>query len=358
MNLNNNKQWISDIDEILDSFDILKELSGRSVLITGATGLIGSALTYLLLRFNELHTHHITIYAAGRSQEKIETQFGVFLDRNDFSYVPYDATKSDNRLDFDCDYIIHGASNATPAAISNQPIETMLSNIIGMKYLLDYAKEHHPKRVLFISSSEIYGNKTSNTPFLENEYGYIDLLNPRNSYSIGKRATETLCTGYASEYGVDFVIARPGHIYGPTASIEDNRVSSQWAYSAAKQLPIIMKSDGAQIRSYCYCLDCASALLTILLKGESSHAYNISNRDSVITIKDMAQLLAVAGETELIIQNASEKEQRNFNPMSNSALNSDALYALGWRGLFHAEHGLSHTVSILRESISKKGSIK
>lgn len=353
MNLNKNKLWISDVDEILASSDLIEKLTGHSILITGATGLIGSSLTFLLLRYNELHNQHICIYAAGRNQEKFNNRFGSYLNHDYFTYVPYDATKTDNRLNFDCDYIIHGASNATPATISNQPTETMIGNIIGMKCLLDYAKEHHSKRVLYISSSEVYGKKTDNSAFREDEYGYVDLLNARNVYSVGKRATETLCAGYASEFGVDFVIARPGHIYGPTASIDDNRVSSQWAYSAAKQLPIIMKSDGAQIRSYCYCLDCASALLTILLKGESSHAYNISNRDSVITIKDMAQLLAVAGETELIIQNASEKEQRNFNPMPNSALNSDALYTLGWRGLFRAERGFSHTVSILKKSILK-----
>lgn len=188
----------------------------------------------------------------------------------------------------------------------------MLSNFVGINYLLDYAKKNSIKRVLYISSSEIYGKKEENTPYLPNQYGYIDLLNPRNSYSISKRASETLCISYAEEYNVESVIVRPGHIYGPCASITDNRVSSTWIYSAANGKDIIMKSNGEKIRSYCYCLDCASAILKILLTGKKLHAYNISNPSSVISIKDVALILTNYAKVNLKIEIPSDEEKKRI----------------------------------------------
>ena len=215
-------------------------------------------------------------------------------------------------------------------------------------YLLDYAKNCGTKRLLYISSSEVYGKKADDIPLKEDEYGYIDLLNPRNSYSIGKRAAETLCISYGSEYGIESVIVRPGHIYGPTASSADNRVSSVWAFDAAAGRNIVMKSSGTQIRSYCYCLDCASAILKVLLCGESGKAYNISNPESVISIRELAEILAKTGKVILKINDPTEKEMKQFNPMTNSSLDGKHLLDLGWQAFFDAKKGLSHTVEILK----------
>ena len=249
--LYNNNQWISDIDKVQTILPELNTLAGHSILITGAAGLICSSVVDILFRYNDTHDNKIQILAAGRWLEEMTTRFGDQVNRPDFTFVLYDAAKTDNHISVHADYIIHGASNAHPALVMKEPVETMMSNFLGMKYLLDYAKEQRTKRILYISSSEVYGNKPGDEPFKEGQYGYIDLLNPRNSYSVGKRAAETLCASYAAEYGVESVIVRPGHIYGPTASPYDNRVSSAWAYQAAKGEDIIMKSDGAQMRSYC-----------------------------------------------------------------------------------------------------------
>lgn len=345
----NSKLWISDIDEIIEGLPELAELEGKSVMITGAAGLICSSVVDILFRYNDTHDTPIHIYAAGRWLEEMTVRFGDQVERPDFTFVIYDASKTNNDLDVHADYIIHGASNAFPGMIIKEPVETMLSNFVGMKYLLDHAKENGTKRILYISSSEVYGRKDGDQPYREGEYGYIDLLNPRNSYSVGKRAAETLCASYAAEYGVESVIVRPGHIYGPTASPNDNRVSSAWAYAVARGEDIVMKSDGSQLRSYCYCLDCASAILKVLIKGENIHAYNISNPDSIVSIKEMAELLAGAAGVRLIQEEASEEEKKGFNPMSNSSLDSSGLLALGWKGTFDAERGFAHTVDILKE---------
>ncbi len=345
------KQWITDIDRVIRILPELDELAGKSIMITGAAGLICSSIVDVLFRYNDTHDIKIRILAAGRWIEEMTARFGVMVKRADFVFVKYDASRTENQIDVHSDYIIHGASNAHPALIVKEPVETMMSNFLGMKFLLDYAKEQKTKRILYISSSEIYGEKANNEPYREGQYGYIDLLNARNSYSVGKRATETLCASYAAEYGVESVIVRPGHIYGPTASPYDNRVASAWAYQVARGEDIVMKSDGAQIRSYCYCLDCASAILKVLLRGENCHAYNISNPDSIISIKRMAEILAESFGVRLRQESPTAEEKKSFNPMSNSSLESKSLLDIGWRGSFDAREGFDHTVRILRENM-------
>lgn len=353
MSIYNSKQWISDIEDVVQSLPELLELAGKTVMVTGAAGLICSAVVDVFFRYNESHDVPINILAAGRWPEEMEKRFCEYCVKPYYRFISYNAVKGENDLNIPCDYVIHGASNASPDMIGKEPVETMCSNFTGLLELLQYAKECGAKRLLYISSSEVYGKKEGNTPFHTDEYGYIDLLNPRNSYSMGKRAAETLCASFSAEYGVETVIVRPGHIYGPTASPYDTRVSSVWAYAAARGDDIVMKSDGAQLRSYCYCLDCAAAILKVLLCGKNLHAYNISNPASIISIREMAEILAESAEVELKLEFPTEEEKKIFNPMRNSALDSRELAALGWSGLFNAECGFSHTIEILKEIINQ-----
>ena len=348
--LYDSKNWIFDLDTVLQTLPELDELAGKIVLITGVGGLVCSAVTDLLIRYNETHKSPIIVYAAARSEEKILERFGTYAERDWFRFIPYDAGAESDHFPPKISYIIHGASNASPDRIVKEPVETMVSNFTGLRNLLEYSRTHNCKMLLYISSSEVYGKKENTDPYREDEYGYIDLLNPRNSYSVGKRAAETLCVSYAAEYGTQSVIVRPGHIYGPTAGAMDVRVSSSWAYDAASGRDIVMKSDGAQLRSYCYCLDCASAILKVMLRGESGLAYNISNPDSIISIQKMAEILADVGNVQLRMDLPTETERKAFNPMSNSSLESGSLQGLGWKGCFNAETGFAHTIQILRES--------
>ena len=342
--------WTEDLDRVIDAFPAFSALRGTSVLITGAGGLICSAVADLLIRMNERSGADIQVFAAGRSGERMERRFGPFFGKPYFHFVPYDAAAASNTFDFHADYVIHGAGNAFPGMIVKEPVETMMSNVRGTMQLLDYCRESGVKRFLFISSSEVYGKKEGNEPYREGEYGYIDLLSPRNSYSVAKRAAETMCASYADEYGLDPVIIRPGHIYGPTASPSDNRVSSAFAYQAASGCDLVMKSAGSQLRSYCYCPDCASAVLTALLKGERVGAYNISDPDMIISIRDMAEITARAGGVSLTAEEPDQEDRRGFNPMSNSSLDGEKLLGLGWRTCFSPEEGLGRTVRILKES--------
>ena len=342
-------QWKKDIETVLTVVSEMDLLAGKSVLITGATGLVCSSVVDMLIGYNESHEQPVRIIAAGRSVEKACARFAEYSRRDYFSFVPYDATDEKIRFEKHADYIIHGASNSSPDRIAAEPVETMVSNFGGMRNLLEYGIKHGTQRLLYISSSEVYGNKHNNEPYHEEEYGYIDLLKPRNSYSVGKRAAETLCAAYADEYGIDAVIVRPGHIYGPVAATADTHVASAWAYAAAWGEDIVMKSEGTQKRSYCYCLDAASAILKVLLRGGSIHAYNISNPDSVISIKQMAEILAKAGNVGIRQMLPTNADQKGFNPMINSSLDASRLLSLGWKGCFDAEEGFGHTVQMLRE---------
>lgn len=350
MSILNSKTYINDLRYTVENTDVLDSFKDKSVFITGGTGLIGSGVVDLLLMANSMKDLNISILIAVRNESKAKSRFLDFPDdralRN-ISYIQYDATKK-NLLDFKADYIIHAASNAHPKAFIDSPVDTMLSNIDGLKELLDYSRDNNVTNVLYVSSSEVYGQKSTLEPFKEDEYGYMDILNPRNAYPSSKRASETLCASYYKQYGVKSSIVRPGHIYGPTATKNDSRVGSSFAYCVAEGENIVLKSEGKQLRSYCYVLDCATAILTVLLSGNPSAAYNISNPNSIISIKELAELYAEEGNTNVLFDLPTESEKAAFNPMDNSSLDSKKLEGLGWRGLFDAKTGTSHTVVALK----------
>ncbi len=328
-----------------------KDLHGKTVLITGCNGLICSALVDLLIFMNDECGLDLKILLAARNIDATRKRF--LLSKYNFaSPVLYDATKhfdTDEKVDF----IIHGASNAFPKAIGEQPVETLQANLFGTEELIKLAKKNRA-RLLYISSSEVYGFLNGQVnPIKENQYGFIDILNPRSSYSVGKRAAESLCASYRAEYGIDFVVVRPGHIYGPTASMKDNRVSSQFMFDAAFGKNLVLKSRGEQVRSYCYCLDCAMAILTVLLRGNSGEAYNISNPSSICSIKEMASFFAKSAGVEVLFDLPTEAERLNFNPMLNSSLDSSRLESLGFKSLFSLEEAFFHSVNIIKEIYKK-----
>lgn len=319
----------------------LDRLRGSRILITGAGGLICSALVDLLLSARL----DITVYAAGRDPEKLKKRFSHW-NNEPLHFVAYDARQP---LCFDggVDYLIHGASPAHPGAYAAEPVQTMEANFVGMLNILEYARLHTARRVLYVSSSEVYGRKEGSQPYRQDEYGFVDILNPRACYPSAKRAAETLCAAYTAQYGLDTVIVRPGHVYGPTATAADTRASSQFPRDAKAGKDIIMKSAGSQLRSYCYVLDCASAMLTVLLGGETGKAYNISNRDSIVTIRQMAQAFADAAGVRICFENPTDAEKSSYNMMDNSALDASALEQLGWKGLYSIEAGAKATLDAI-----------
>ncbi len=338
------ESYLEDLDRVWQLIPNRGRLLGKTVVITGATGLIGSSTADLLLRANEVHDTGIRLVFAGRNESRIRERFSVYHADQAFSFLPYDSTTPDE-LAITADYFIHAASSASPTDYAGAPVDIMLANVIGLNSLLQTAVKMPGTRVLYISSSEIYGSHEGREPYSENDYGPIDILNPRACYPSAKRCAETLCAAYRAQYQVDTVIVRPGHIYGPMCSAADSKASAQFARCAAAGEDIVMKSAGNQLRSYCYALDCASALLTVLINGVSGEAYNISNPLSVVTVRELAQAFAAAAGKKVVYENPSDSEKAGFTSMTNSSLNSAKLEALGWKGVFDLRSGVQRTLS-------------
>ncbi len=345
------QDYWDDVKLSCDSIPEAHNLYGSSVLVTGATGLICSSIVDLLLFMNKEKNAGIKIFVAGRNEEKAISRFKGAVENDGPFFVPYDATiGTEIIIDEKIDFIIHGASNANPTSYMKEPVETILANIVGLEVMLKLARRKSAKRLLYISSSEVYGKKEDNKPYSENDYGYLDILDQRACYPSSKRTGESLCVAYGMEYDVDSVMVRPGHIYGPFIQDSDNRASAQFTKHAIANTDIVMKSKGEQLRSYCYSLDCASAILSVLLWGKKGNAYNISNPNSICSISDVAHAIATAAGVKVIFDIPTETEKKSYNLMNNSSLASEKVESLGWKPAFTLKHGVGRMIKILMDT--------
>ena len=348
MNLYESELYKQDLRDSLKAVPCVEELKNSSVMITGAAGLIGSYIADMLLTFNRESCGNAKIYALGRSLERLEKRFEKGNDGS-LVYVRQDVNQP-FLCDFPVDYIIHGAGNAYPAAFNNDPVGTVMSNVAGTKNILDYGRTHGAKRVLYVSSGEVYGQgDISLESFREDYGGYVDSTQPRSCYPNGKRTAETLCVSYTKQYGLDTVIARPCHTYGPNATSADNRANVQFVNNVLNGEDIVMKSPGSQMRSYCYIGDCGSAMLTVLLKGKSCEAYNIANPEARITIAGFAGEVAEASGRKLVFENPDAVALAERTPIAKQVLNSEKLEGLGWQGSYTVKEGVAHTLKILTD---------
>jgi nucleoside-diphosphate-sugar epimerase len=348
-NMITNTLYKEDVALIASSQINWNALENSKILITGATGLICSFLVDVLMYRNKYYDSNISIYALNRNNTYAEKRFAPYFSSPLFNYIQQNIVKRFD-LNTESDFIIHGASNAYPASFVSDPVGTIKANLWGLSNLLDYSAHVKSKRVLYISSGEIYGEGDGND-FVESYSGYIDPLNPRSCYPSSKRAAETLCVSYSHQYGADVVIARPCHIYGPTITNSDNRAFAQFIRNVLLKQDIVLKSNGAQYRSYCYVADCVSALLTILLSGEKGMAYNIADKKSNVSIAELAKTIALAGGQNMVFNIPPSEEQRGYSVISRSILNSDKLESLGWKANYTLPDGIRRTIQILSAGI-------
>ena len=321
-----------------------EKLSGTNIFVTGATGLIGGCLVETLL-MNPNRDYQV--YASGRNEERARLRFKDFADDPAFHFVKYDVMQP-LQSDVHFDYIIHAASNASPNFFAQKPVEVIKSNIDGVAHLMDYGLTHGMKRFLYVSSGEVYGEGDGRV-FTEDYSGYVNCAIPRACYPSSKRAAETLCVSYAAEYGADVVVARPCHTYGPHFTEQDNRVYAQFIRNVLRGEDIVMKSTGEQFRSWCYVVDCVSALLHILLKGTCGEAYNIADADSNISIRELAEIIASIGSSKVIVKQPDSDEKRGFNPVTKSVFSTEKMEFLGWRAQNHISTGLSHSIREIKQ---------
>ena len=318
-----------------------EKLSGCNILVTGATGLIGSCLVDMLMT-NPNKDYQV--YALGRNKKRAQDRFLQFKDAPSFHFLIGDVTQP---LTYDepFHFIIHAASNGSPNFFANNPVEVMKSNLYGVSNLIEYGLVHEMKRFLYVSTGEVYGINDASL-LDESSYGFVDILNTRSCYPSSKRAAETLAMCYAGEYGADVVVARPCHTYGPHFTESDNRVYAQFIRNVINGDDIVMKSAGSQYRSWCYVEDCVSALLYILLKGKRGEAYNIADKSSVVSIRELAEMIAHIAGRKVLMQVPSDIEKKGFTPIKRAVFDTAKLEALGWMVNGTMEEKLRLTIDI------------
>lgn len=336
------------MDALTSYFDginkVAKSLSIKSgiILVTGATGLIGSCIIDVLLAANSMYNADYKIYALGRDRNKIVSRFGnkvVPIVQNIVDKLP---------MNVEYDYIIHAASNADPRTYAIQPVETVLTNVIGNNNIFEYCRYHKKTRVILTSSFEVYGKIENHDIYKEEDCGILDFQILRNGYPESKRCAEILLHSYVEEYNIDAVIARLSSIYGPTMQVNDSKAHAQFIRNALHGDNIVLKSKGSPRRTYCYVTDAASAILYVLFNGKTGEVYNIANEKSIASIAEVAQTIAGIVGTSVVFDFPDEIESKGFSKPQNCILDNSKLRKLGWHAEYILENGMRETIQTLK----------
>lgn len=328
-----------------------EKLRDTSILISGASGLIGSVLVDTVMYANREKGLHCRVLALGRNEAKARERFGYCWFDSDFAFLGCDINRPLIRDDLGkVDYVLHLASNTHPVAYATDPIGTVTTNIIGTYNMLDFAVAHEARRVAFASSNEIYGeNRGDQEKFDENYCGYINCNTMRAGYPESKRCGEALCQAYIRQKGLDVVIPRLTRSYGPSLLMTDTKALSQFIRRAIADEDIVLKSAGTQYYSYTYAADAVSGLLTVLLLGECGEAYNIADDASDIRLKDLAALIAGTCGRKVVFELPDAVEAAGFSRATKARLDSAKLQKLGWKAGYDIKSGIERTVRMLKE---------
>lgn len=345
MQILENKLYKEDIENCMQLPIAWAKLENKSVLITGASGLIGIFLIDVLMH-KDLNCK---IYAIGRNEEKAKERFAAYWEHPNFSFVSADINKGLS-MDVDSiDFVIHAASNTHPIAYAEDPIGTVITNVIGTYNLLEFAVVKQAERVAFLSSVEIYGeNRGDCEKFREDYCGYIDCNTMRAGYPESKRAGEALCQAYIKQKDLDIVIPRLPRTYGPTMQMSDSKAIAQFIKRGIANEDVVLKSEGTQYYSYCYVADSVSGILWCLLEGERGEAYNIADGNSDVLMKELAKIIADYAGTRVVIDIPDAKESAGYSKATKAVLDSNKLKSLGWKAMYSMKEGLERTMEILQ----------
>lgn len=307
-----NETYLAELIKVNQAKNDWDKIDNHSILVIGATGMIGSYMIDVLMMRNKKYQSNIHVYAMGRSLDRLEKRFSKYLSSEFFQVVEGDVTQP-ILFEKKIDYIFHGASNTHPRAYSTDPIGTIMTNLMGTQQVLDFAVTNESKRTVFLSTVEIYGENRGDVEKYDESYcGYIDCNTLRAGYSEGKRASESLCQAYISKHNLDVVIPRICRTFGPTMLLNDSKASSQFILNAVNNEDIVLKSEGTQYFSYAYVGDVVYALLYLLATGENGEAYNIAVSEFDLHLRDLAQALASLNQKRLFLIFLMKKNEKVF----------------------------------------------
>lgn len=324
-----------------------EKLSGKTVAISGATGMIGSYLIDLLMVKNHRDGLGCKVVALGRNEAKARERLPYF-DCDEFSFEECNVTERGFTPSTPADYVMHLASSTHPKQYATDPIGTISANIDGLQNLLEYAADCNA-RLLFASSVEIYGENRGDVELFSEDYcGYIDCNTLRACYTESKRLGESLCQAYRSQKHVDVVIPRIARVYGPTLLQNDSKALSQFIHKALAGEDVVLKSEGTQRFSYLYVADAVTGLLAVLLAGENGEAYNLADNTDV-TLKNLAEAVAKSGGVKVVFDLPDALEAAGYSKASLALMDGTKARELGWEPSVVLEDGVSRTLAVLRE---------
>ena len=346
----NNSVYREDITYVADLKLPWEKFANKSILITGASGLIGSFLIDVLMKKNSCGLN-CTLYAVGRNIEKAKKRFSMYWQSPYFNFISHDINEPLNLNDVNrVNYVVHLASNTHPVAYATDPIGTVTTNIIGTNNMMKFAIEHKAERFAFASSCEVYGENRGDVEFFDELYcGYIDSNTLRAGYPESKRCGEALCQAYKKKENLDVVIIRFARSYGPTMLNNDTKAISQFINKAVQGENIVLKSTGTQYYSYTYVADAVSGFLTVLLNGKSGEAYNIADKKSDIMLKDLAKIIADYVGKEIVFELPDETEKMGYSKATKARLDGAKLKKLGWNIRYDIKQGVIRTMNILMD---------
>ena len=286
-----------------------EKLRGKTLFITGATGLIGFNLISALAYMNLHRDLPLKMLALVRNETKAKERFAEILAAGapltfvtgDLEHIPAVAEP--------VDYIIHGGSPTASRYFAEHPVETIQMNLVGARTLLEMAREKKVQSFLFLSSMEVYGSLHREEKVAEDHESFVDTMNPRSSYPEAKRMIEAMCSSYAAQYNVPAKVIRLTQTFGAGVRREDNRVYAQFMRSGMTGENIVLLTRGGTRHSYLHTADAATAILTVLLKGKSGEAYNAANEESYCSIREMAELVGKMYGVKVTVQENMESNK-------------------------------------------------
>lgn len=325
MRLNDLEQPI--YEKYTNEYDFSAYLKGKTILVTGSKGIVGSGIIRWILLENQKHNNKTKIIASSRNPETIPN----YIEEGD--RISFCRFGEENLIQEHIDYIIHTAAPTSNRVFKEQPVESLRTIIDGTELILESAKRQKKCSVIYLSSEEAYGTPTENNPIPETYVGAIDSLNTRNCYPLGKKAAELLCRAYYEEYGLDVKIIRPTVILGLYQPYDSVKVEAEILRCIIENKNLYMKSSGLTKKSVIYTMDALSAVLTVLFKGKAGEAYNATNPETYETVKDRALKAFGKFNPNLTIDFAEHDVSLASGYLPQRALQEDIkkISELGWK---------------------------
>ncbi len=326
--------------------------AGKTILLTGATGFLGSQFVhyFLLLNSSGLLKQPCRLIAWDNFSRGVPdwlkqipaTPWLQIEKRNVVEREPFE------RVDF----VIHAASIASPTYYRAHPIETMDANVQGLRNLLDDAVSRPVESFLYFSTSEIYGDPDpSQIPTPETYRGNVSCTGPRACYDESKRYGETLSVNFFREHKVPVKIARPFNNYGPGLKITDKRVLPDFFRDILAGRNITLLSKGNATRTFCYVSDAVTGYLLMLLSEHNGEAFNIGTEKPEISVEDLARaVIAVSGkDLSIELKQSGDPEYLTDNPQRRCPTIAKARQLLGYAPRVSLEEGLHRTYEYYKD---------